>query len=394
MLTEDEYVAIARQKYQAIQALQNKTSFYDHEKTFETIWMDLGKQVLEKTISRTTRNRRKKKRITTRFGTISIATSHAYSKPSNGFTISPLLQDHLLVLAQQMPYTTAHEVAARLLGETVSRSSLYRLTREAGKAIEPALQAAPAPVLCPNKITYATADGLMLLMEEGYKETKLGRIFGADTLIASAVAGRGGHIDSSDYVGHVGSWLDFWAKWQIHLQAVVAQGSELVFLSDGVVWLHEQLQKSYPDAVMILDFYHAMEHLGSVAQAGIKQVSKRQDWLDMSAKLLLDSNLDHVIDRIRALPISSEISQRECAYIETNRQRMDYKLYRERGLLIGSGAIESANKSVVQSRLKREGQRWTKPGAQDVLNLRTCWMSGRWSIVETHLDPHRYAMAA
>ena len=61
MLTEDEYVAIARQKYQAIQALQNKTSFYDHEKTFETIWMGLGKQVLEKTISRPTEDRRKKK---------------------------------------------------------------------------------------------------------------------------------------------------------------------------------------------------------------------------------------------------------------------------------------------------------------------------------------------
>ena len=61
MLTEDEYVAIARQKYQAIQALQDKTSFYDHEKTFETIWTDLGRQVLEKSISKQTQNRRKKK---------------------------------------------------------------------------------------------------------------------------------------------------------------------------------------------------------------------------------------------------------------------------------------------------------------------------------------------
>ena len=60
MLTEDEYVAIARQKYQAIQALKDTTSFYDHEKTFETIWMDLGKQVLEKTISKPPKNRRKK----------------------------------------------------------------------------------------------------------------------------------------------------------------------------------------------------------------------------------------------------------------------------------------------------------------------------------------------
>lgn len=305
-----------------------------------------------------------------------------------------MLQDHLLVLAQQMPYSNAHEVARRLLGKTISRSSLYRLTRQAGKAIEPALQAAPVPLIPPSKVTYAMADGLMLLMEEGYKETKLGRIFGADALIASAVVKRGGHIDTSDYVAHVGSWSEFWAKWQVHLQAVVADGSDLVFLSDGVVWLHEQLLKAYPDAVMILDFYHAMEHVGEVAQAGVRQASKRQSWLDDMANLLLNSELDQVMDRIRALSISTEIGERVCGYIETNRHRMDYKAYRDGGLLIGSGAIESANKAVVQARLKRAGQRWTKPGAQDVLNLRTCWMSGRWSIVETYLEPHRYAMAA
>lgn len=304
-----------------------------------------------------------------------------------------------------MPYTNAYEVAQRLLGKTVSRSSLYRLARHAGQAIEPALQAAPAlaepalqaapaPVEPTRKVVYATADGLMLLMEEGYKETKLGRIFGADDLIASTIEDRGGHIDSSDYVGHVGSWADFWAKWQVHLQAVVAEGSELVFLSDGVVWLHEQLQQAYPDAVMILDFYHVMAHLGEVAQAGVKAVGKRQDWLDTSAKLLLDSELDHVMDRIRALPACTRTGERVCAYLETNRHRLDYQSYRARGLAIGSGAIESANKAVVQARLKRSGQRWTKSGAQDILNLRTCWMSGRWSIVETYLEPHRYAMAA
>ena len=298
------------------------------------------------------------------------------------------------MLTQQMPYSNAHEVARRLLGKTVSRSSLYRLTREAGQAIEPALQEAPAPVLCPNKVTYATADGLMLLMEEGYKETKLGRIFGADALIASAVVDRGGQITSSDYVAHAGSWSAFWAKWHVHLQAVVAQGSELVFLSDGVVWLHEKLQEAYPDSVMILDFYHVMEHLGKVAEAGIRSLKKRQDWLDACASLLLNSKLDQVMDRIRALSIPTDMRKGVCAYLETNRHRLDYRLYRGRGLAIGSGAIESANKAVVQSRLKRSGQRWTQSGAQDVLNLRTCWMSDRWSIVETYLEPNRYAMAA
>ena len=61
MLTETEYLALAKQKYQELNALQDKTTFYEHEKAFETIWMDLGRQVLEKTISQPPADRRKKK---------------------------------------------------------------------------------------------------------------------------------------------------------------------------------------------------------------------------------------------------------------------------------------------------------------------------------------------
>lgn len=62
MLTEDDYIRLAREKYQELAALEQKTSFYDHEKAFETLWMDLGKRVLEKTISQPPTDRRKKKR--------------------------------------------------------------------------------------------------------------------------------------------------------------------------------------------------------------------------------------------------------------------------------------------------------------------------------------------
>jgi hypothetical protein len=62
MMTQDEYIALAQQKYQQLVALQEKTTFYDHEKGFETIWRDLGQQVLEKTISNPPNDRRKKKR--------------------------------------------------------------------------------------------------------------------------------------------------------------------------------------------------------------------------------------------------------------------------------------------------------------------------------------------
>ena len=59
MLTEDQYLALAREKYKHIEALQKLNSFYDHEKAFETIWLELGQQVLERTISQPPSDRRK-----------------------------------------------------------------------------------------------------------------------------------------------------------------------------------------------------------------------------------------------------------------------------------------------------------------------------------------------
>lgn len=60
-MTEEEYIAIALQKYQELQALKDKKTFYDYEKTFDEIWTDLGRQVLEKNLSDVPVDRRKKK---------------------------------------------------------------------------------------------------------------------------------------------------------------------------------------------------------------------------------------------------------------------------------------------------------------------------------------------
>ena len=68
-------------------------------------------------------------------------------------------------------------------------------------------------------------------------------------------------------------------------------------------------------------------------------------------------------------------------YLENNRFRMNYKLYRSKNWLIGSGPIESAQRTIVQQRLKLSGQRWNIQNAQNVLNLRTCHMSNQWQTV-------------
>lgn len=297
-------------------------------------------------------------------------------------------------MTQELPYATAHEIAREFLGKTVSQSTFYRLTQHYGQAIEPAIAQPPPAVESDDAVVYALADGLMLLFDEGYKEVKLGRTFARNKLTTSSVIDRGGQISQSDYVAHAGSWSAFWAIWQLHLTALIAGGKQLVFISDGVVWLHEQLKESYPQAVMILDIYHVMQHLAEAAQAGITNSKQRKPWLDLVYSLLINSELDGVLVLLNDLSLEPVLGQRVRNYLLTNRPRMNYRQYLDQGYCIGSGAIESANKSVVQARLKRSGQRWSKAGAQRVLNLRTCRMSGRWALVGQQITPDQYAMAA
>ena len=74
--------------------------------------------------------------------------------------------------------------------------------------------------------------------------------------------------------------------------------------------------------------------------------------------------MDEDLTNLKRLPIAPALRGSVWAYLQANRDRMDYKTYCERGLLIGSEAIESAHRTVMQQRLKRAGQRWSIDGAQ------------------------------
>ena len=60
-MSKEEYLALAEQKYQELQQLKSQPTFYDYEKSFVNIWQDLGRQVLEKSLSEVPKDRRKKK---------------------------------------------------------------------------------------------------------------------------------------------------------------------------------------------------------------------------------------------------------------------------------------------------------------------------------------------
>lgn len=336
--------------------------------------------------------------MTTRFGEIQIANSQPFSVHPNGFGVSPYLQEKLVFLGQSEVYKQAGELACTFFGLPDLTSQIYRLTNHYGDAIAPELDLAPEPVPLAaepaGRVVYGQADGAMLLTDEGYKEAKLGRIFPASALKESVVDERGGHIESSLFVGHVGTSADFSTKFEPQLEPHKALGANLVFISDGAVWLRQMMVKVCPKATLILDFYHAMEHIGEAGKAAFGTGKAGRNWFETQRNLLLESCLDDVLGNVLDLKIDVSLRASVCSYLVSNRDRMDYKAYRTRGLLIGSGAIESGHRTVMQKRLKRSGQRWSMKGAQCVLNLRVCLMSNRWDLVRQQIEPFNYAMGA
>jgi hypothetical protein len=167
--------------------------------------------------------------------------------------------------------------------------------------------------------------------------------------------------------------------------------SEVVVICDGkqALWKAIDEDPLYSNATQILDFFHAAEHLSRAAEAIFGKSNKKADrWYAKYRALLLEDegSLDGLLRSIRyyrrQLRSASErrrIVDRVSRYFRRNRNRMRYAEFRARGLPIGSGVVEAACKSIVGTRLKRSGMRWTHEGGQHVLNLRTRARSGEWS---------------
>ncbi|MBC7890536.1 MAG: UPF0236 family protein [Ferruginibacter sp.] len=154
----------------------------------------------------------------------------------------------------------------------------------------------------------------------------------------------------------------------------------LVFITDGAVWLRNWIDDSFPDSVSILDFYHAAEHLHALASQFFKAGEKGSQWVKQQKKLLLDSQVSTVIENIiKEAGNENKDAAKLIAYYQSIQNRMDYKYHKGLGCgLIGSGAIESAHRTVIQKRMKQSGQRWSINGAQNMLNLRVIRKNQPW----------------
>jgi hypothetical protein len=153
---------------------------------------------------------------------------------------------------------------------------------------------------------------------------------------------------------------------------------ELIFLADGAVWIWNLITRYYPNAIQIVDWYHAEEHLELLASAAFPPGPDRTNWLEGVTQALWDGQVEEVIAACQALAAFCELARKAVHYFYTHAERMRYDRFRAAGYMIGSGTVESGCKQIVTQRLKLPGAQWTVSGAVQTAKARASWLSGHW----------------
>jgi len=187
---------------------------------------------------------------------------------------------------------------------------------------------------------------------------------------------------ATTYIAHITSAPTFGAQLRAEaLRRGIAKAKITVFLGDGAVWIWKLARINFPNAVYILDYYHALEHLALLTQAlyGEGSVLAKRRFRQWRKALLKDRVGQVIAQAKQDLPSHGSArrsAQKQIAYLERNRSKMLYQTYRQAGYFIGSGVVEAACKSVVGQRLKQSGMLWSLKGAGHILTVRCALLSG------------------
>jgi hypothetical protein len=305
----------------------------------------------------------------------------------------------------QLSYQRAEEAISQILSLDVDRVTIRNVTNYVGdfvyrndcanaiKAME-LLYSGRMELPRDKKGTlYIETDGATVNTrlkdaDSTWRENKLAVAFTSDDIrwwTTSAGERRHAFTQRPTYCSLVGSVSDF----KSHVLALAIRAGygnymDTVFISDGATWIRNMIQEIFPDAQQILDYYHLCENVNKYARGlfGISesQETARKKWAKDVCDSLKNSRYQHVLNE---LGINSAVSVDGASfnlhgYITNNINSIDYLEYQRRGLFIGSGIIESANKTILQDRLKRAGMRWNISCAQAMLTLRCKQESGLW----------------
>lgn len=302
--------------------------------------------------------------------------------------------DELLALlgTTQNSFAQATTVLEKLTLVSVCPNSVREATEHLGQLLHTheqqiveQLQTSPdTPALrrqCGSRL-YISMDGVLVhLREEGWKELKLGSVY---TTSSRVPLKRPEQVEvravAHSFVADLSDAASFGPRlWAEAAQRGVMQAAEVVVVGDGAHWIWKLADEYFPQAVQILDWYHASQYVWAAAHAVYGEGDTlATSWARSQLDRLWEGQVEQVISALQSHLSAGETVARCLTYFREQQERMHYDEYRERGLQIGSGTIESGCKAVIGARLKQAGMIWEREGAVAVATVRAWQRSGRW----------------
>ena len=224
---------------------------------------------------------------------------------------------------------------------------------------------------------YGSVDGAQAPTTTGWREVK--------SLAWYQSQPRYGHLDQLqaaeiEYRSEISPAETFGQLlWSSALSYQVDRAQEVVFVCDGAPWIWKLVEQYFPEAVQIVDWYHACGYLSEIAQAVFADQDDVDCWTEQIKTLLWLGDIQAVLAACQAYeshPQASQAAAKAITYYSNNRERMNYPAYRKLGYFCGSGTVESACKQIVTARLKKSGARWLPENATLTAKARAAYLSG------------------
>jgi hypothetical protein len=305
-------------------------------------------------------------------------------------------------LIARMPFGEVVEVLEEVGGIGISKSSVWHMGQAWGARFEEEMAAeeeeqkatarawsTPGGRKAPQQRMGVAVDGaLMYVLEEGWKEFKLGCVYQVRQQTQQDArtgdVGQFGQAEQTSYVAHLGGPQAFgWQIWAEAQRRGWSQACDTQMVGDGAPWIWNLQQEHFHESISVVDWYHATEHLGHAKLLLHPQEGPGASrWYREHEQALFLGHARRVAGSLNAAadqsddPEQAEALRKSAAYFNHNRDRMHYHDLRNEGWPIGSGMVESGAKQF-KARFTGPGMRWSRQGAKHILPLRAALMTSK-----------------
>jgi hypothetical protein len=296
----------------------------------------------------------------------------------------------------QASFLQASETLREVGGITVCDRQIQRVVGRVGEAAVAWQKRESPPAPSDAEILYIGADATGVPMRSEELQGRKGKAPGGQAKTRMAMLGcvftqhgldqEGKPLrdhDSTTYLAGFESPSDFGIALR---REAIRRGlfavPQTVLLVDGALSLEKLGLDYFPDAVQIVDFYHALEHLQTLIQTlwGKADQDGNQHRLHKWKKLLANDGVQRIIKQAcKEASNRGNLAEVQAVlgYFRHNVARMQYGTFRAKNYFIGSGVLEAGCRSIVGKRCKQSGMFWSQPGAEKVLAFRCIHASKR-----------------